>query len=299
MKKSFKVILLTSLVILFLGIGLIVSGIVSGATWTDVGSVIFSGKYSFGTGRITMLEKRDEDIAGTKLEGESNILEDINAKEVERLVINMYSGELDIKEGESEYFQVNNKENRGKCFINQEGNEVEVTFAHKGNGKGAKGTFWIPKDLSLKEIEIRIDAGKIDAKVLKAASVEVELAAGQLLINDIVATDVEVTVDAGEFKSKGKIAAEKVDINVAAGNLKVDLLEANSSILKVDVGNIEAKLAGNIKDYRIEAECDLGRLVIDKEKVGFGHSYNKGESDAAKTVEIECNVGSAEIDFEK
>lgn len=300
MNKGFRVILIAGATALLVGVLLIVAGIVSGAKWTDVRDVVFSGKYSFGsTNKWGWGLSANDVLDGDKLNGKSNVLKDIDAKSIEKLTISMAAGELNIQAGESEYFQVDNQENRGDCYIEHDGNELTVTIRGKHkNSVGARTTFWIPKGLKVDDLEISTDAGKVQSEALSATNIKLSVGAGQIKTEAIDATNLAVEVDAGEFKSNGKITTEEATLKVAAGNLKVDLLEAKNADAKVDVGHINIKFVGDESDYNIDADCDVGEVRINGGSYHMGKEYQSHDSTTGKTIEVECNVGQATIDFE-
>lgn len=298
MKKGFKGILISGAIALLVGICLIVAGVAAGASWSDVGNVIFSGKYSFGPDWSWGVNGK-EVIEGYKLKGESNVLKDIDAKSIEKLTISMAAGELNIKEVNSEYFQVVNKEGRGNCYIEHDGNELKVTIRGKhGNNFGAQTTFWIPKGLEVNELEIDTDVGKVQTESLRAQELTMSVGAGQIVTEAISATNLDIKVDAGEFKGNSKITAEQATLKVNAGNLKVDLLEAKDADVNVDVGHVNVKFVGSIKDYNMDAEVDIGEIRIDGASYHMGKQYQSQDSSKDKTIEVDCNVGQASIDFE-
>ena len=296
MKRGFKGILIAGAIALLVGLGLVAAGIAAGASWTDVGNVFFSGKYSIGPdwnwGQTEINESN-------RLEGESNVLKDIDAKSIEKLTISMAAGELDIKEVNSEYFQVVNKESRGNCYIEHNGNELKVTIRGKrGNSFGAQATFWIPKGLKVNELEIRTDAGKVQTESLDAQKLTMSVGAGQIVSEAINATNLDIQVDAGEFKGTDKITAKQATLKVDAGNLKAALLEAKDADINVDVGHINVKFVGAPKDYNIDADVDVGEIRIGGDSYHMGKKYESKDSNMDKTIEVDCSVGQATIDFE-
>jgi hypothetical protein len=295
MNRPFKGVLLASVIVLVLGLGLIISGVAAGATWLDVGSVIFSNKYSytgdvFGVNRVA--------FKGNKLIGESNILKDIDASKVEKLTLYISAGDVKIKESSGQYFQIDNAENRGDCFVEYNDNELTITIHGKYMGKGAKSTFWIPDNLLIDVVDIYADAGKVEADNLAAIDLAVEVAAGQLKTKNISATNLDIEIDAGEFKSEGKITSERASIRVAAGDIEVNLIESHETKLDVDVGSLQVEFVGKASDYNIYADNDIGELVIDGRKQKLSAEYNSQNTSGNAIIEVECNVGKAVVDFE-
>ena len=298
MKRGFKGILIAGAIALLVGLGMIVAGIAAGASWSDVGNVIFSGKYSIGPNKGWGISY-NKDVAGSKLDGESNILDEIDASSIKQLTISMAAGDLDIKEGSSQYFQVVNNESRGECYIEHDGDELEITIKGRhGNSVGAKATVWIPKGLEIDDLEIRTGAGKVETENLSADKLKLSVGAGQIVAKDINANDLDIEVDAGEFKGNGKIVADVADLKVAAGSLKVSLLESKSADVKVDIGHIGVKFAGAESDYNIDADCDIGEIRIGGKSYHMGKNHHSLNSNSDNTIEIECNIGQATIDFE-
>lgn len=298
MKKPFKGLLIASLVVLILGVGFIAVGMASGATWQDVGITIFSGKYSFGPGDWG-IGVSEIDGEGEEISGESTVLKQVDVNKLSRLNIRMEAGELDIKEAKNGYFQINNKEKRGTCFVDYEENELTISFKSKGHGKGAKATLWIPQGVSLEDLEVNVGAGKVEVENLSGENVSVDVGAGQFVVEDVKATALTIDVDAGEFKNKRKITAGTARLHVNAGNLEVNLLDAKDANLDVDMGHIDVKFSGAAIDYDIDAEVSVGEINIDGDKFYLGKEYESKNSAASKSIDVECNVGQATLDFEK
>ena len=299
MNKGFRNVLIASAVVLLVGFGLIVAGVVAGASWRDVGDVILSDKYSFGNGVHWGVGYATE-AKGNKLDSEENILKEVDAKSIEKLTINMEAGNLEIKEGKSAYFQMVNKKNRGDCYVDYNGNELTITIRGKNNNsRGARATFWIPKGLEIANIEVKVDAGRVTTEDINATDLTITVGAGQVKANAITAKNLSIEVDAGEFKNTGNIVADEANLRVAAGQLKVDMLEAKHVGASVDVGNMNIKFAGAEEDYDIDAECDLGELKIGDKSYHIGKEYQSRVSNTDKTIKVECSVGKATIGFEK
>jgi len=295
MNRPFKGILLASVIVLVLGLGLIISGVAAGATWLDVRSVIFSNKYSY-TGNVFGVNRVS--IKGNKLIDESNILKDIDASKVEKLTLYIAAGDVKIKESSGQHFQVDNKENSGDCFVEYNDNELTITFQGRYVGRGARSTFWIPENLLINVIEIYTDAGKVEADNLAAIDLVAEVDAGQLKTKNISATNLDIKIDAGEFKSEGKITSERASIRVAAGDIEVNMIESQETKLDVDVGSLQVEFVGKASDYNIDANNDIGELVIDGRKQKLSTEYKSQNTSGNAIIDVECNVGKAVIDFE-
>ena len=316
MNKFVRGTLITGLIVLVLGIGLVIAGFAAGATWQNVGEVIFSGRFSFNSRSFGVVS----DIGtgpGEEMSDESIILEQVDVKKLEKVTIHMGAGDLDVEEGKSGYFQINNKVNRGHCFVDYADDELTITFKGKNYGRGAKATVWIPKGIDIEDIELRVDAGKVttaDIKgknitatvgagqlvtgVIEATNLTMEVDAGQIKIDDVKTTNLSVDVDAGEFRNDGKIVADTASLHVSAGNLNVDLLEAKDADIDVDMGHINVKFTGKADDYDIEADCDLGEIKIDGKSYHMGKEYESKNSTAKKSINVDCNVGQATVNFE-
>jgi len=298
MNKGFKGILISGAIALLVGIALVVAGIAAGASWSDVGNTLFSGKYSIGPDGNWGAGVA-EVIDGDKLVGESRVLKDIDANSIENLTIKMAAGRLDIKEGKSKYFQVVNREKSGDCYIEQEGNDLTIIVRGKhGNNMGARTTFWIPQGLEVANLAIHTDAGQVQTENLNAQELKMSVGAGQIKTEAINANQVDIEVDAGEFKGNGKITANQATLKVNAGSLKVALLESKDADVNVDVGHIKINFAGAQRDYNIDAVVDVGEIKIGNEHYHLGRGYKSQDSSVDKTIEVDCSVGQATIDFE-
>ncbi len=173
-------------------------------------------------------------------------------------------------------------------------------------------TIYLPEDFEMNNLNIDLDMGNLDLGSLKVKELSAELDMGNLNANDLTANVVDLDLDMGDFKAL-TLTADTVDIELDMGNLdvttvnardftadtdmgdlKIGLLNGAQSIdLDTDMGSIELTVDGFLADYAVDAQNDLGTLLIGGQKYS-----EKFHSCGARSITLSNSMGKMTLNFQ-
>lgn len=274
MKKVIKGMLISSGAFLVVGLALLLSGFLLGATWSQVGNALTSGRYSFGN-RWSWYnhDDYDEDDSRTISSGQYDL------KDIKKLSVNMAAGDLKIKTGNTNKFEVENDQSRGRLLLDESGDSLDITFKGRNWRNGGKATLWVPKDFEFEAVDLYMGAGNMTIDTLHAKNLEVEVAAGNLECN-------------------GKIYADKSQWEIRAGHIKTKWLDSNQTNLVCSAGELKVGFAGSASNYNLEGECTAGEVKYNGDKFLWDSSIEKTNNNAKRSIDVDCTAGKINIDFE-
>lgn len=240
-----------------------------------------------GIGNLFMVFSNDEIIKMHNL----NIDHDYA---INNLEIDVAGTSLVIEEGETFKIETNNKyidikQNKDNLIIKEKNHNW-----FRNNGK-SKLVIYMPNNFELNKLDIDAGAGKVEISSLITNEIDFDLGAGQVIIDNLIARrKASIEGGAGEvIIKKGIINNLEFDMGVGHADITADL--TGNSDIEAGVGELDIKLLGNKKDYRIRVEKGLGNINIDGENLKNNQTYGEG----ARNVLIEGGVGSISVKFEK
>lgn len=135
----------------------------------------------------------------------------------------------------------------------------------------------IPKDYQFENVEIELDAGRVEADTLYTDLLDIRLSAGECEIDDMVVGDVKSNIAMGRLELSGIVSR---DINVDCG-----------------AGQVDIELDDEVDNYNYDVKCQAGIISI-----GGAQYKGVGASDhvdhgAGKNIYLDCGAGQIEIDF--
>lgn len=270
----------------------------------------------------------DDTKAVVKGQGTGLTAGTIRGLELETGACKMYIRETDSDEvsldisGECEnHYQYRIKDGKTLLLVHKDMRYGENM--HTWNSRHTKGNteiyLYLPKAVTLDEIEIDFGAGKLDADYLRAREIEINAGAGKCNFAGLEASEsVDISMGAGKITADALIAKE-AKLDMAAGELKIDKVqishdtEINMSMgsanlqgvlagevdVECSMGNLTLILEGAEEDYNYEIECGMGNVRIgDKsynDLIDDYESYNGGGS----KIDISCAMGTVDVNFTK
>lgn len=203
-------------------------------------------------------------------------------------------GAADFKIVESEIFLV--ESNLKRLEVEVKGNTLTVRdkTRNKADYSNAQLTIYVPKDITLADIDITTGAGKFTAGSLSASSLSLELGAGQAVIDNLTVNNhANIEGGAGEISILGgSIKNLDLEMGVGALNLKASLLGENE--LDLGVGEVNITLLGGRNSYTFELNKAIGDLRFDGESLSSSRVIGNG----ASIVEVNGGIGRIDISFE-
>lgn len=178
---------------------------------------------------------------------------------------------------------------------------------------------YLPKNAVLNDISIDFGAGKLSAGYLRAKEIEINAGAGKCTFEGLEASEeIELSMGAGKITT-GVLIAKEAKLDIAAGDLDVDdakvsrYTEATVSMgsaklkgtftgeLKADcsMGNLKFILDGAEDDYNYDIECGMGTVKIGDKSYSDLADDREIDNGGRSTVEINCAMGTVDVDFTK
>lgn len=302
MKKFTKGMLITAGIFGVLGIGLSASGAAMGATMDSVellrdfrdrvnAELTETGYYDDDYDDYDDYD--DDEIHDRAVTKSSNTVQGITEGGVRSYALNNVT-KLDVELSwdafvmeswdKNEFGVEIEGDEKEEVSVLQQGQEVKLASKKPGekHEEPRTVTFYYPENTSFREVDIEIGAGTAE------------------LMDAITADDFSFTVGAGSGNSYDRINAGEISLEVGLGVLDLDIVEAWEIDGECGMGSLDATFAGREDDYFIRTEGGLNSMTIGGNELGGvtgNHSFgNKG---AAHTVELECGMGSINIDFEE
>ncbi len=128
-----------------------------------------------------------------------------------------------------------------------------------------------------------------------AGSIRILLATGQISVENVRTEEFNAVLNCGEIVLKD-VEVETADLVCNVGRIRADGDFTERLAAHTDVGVMELELDGKEKDYWVDAECEVGRLVYDGRLPG-GFSLTKLKDRKGAVLSLQVEVGSLEVDF--
>lgn len=139
-------------------------------------------------------------------------------------------------------------------------------------------TLYVPADFYFEEVKLCLGAGVVVGSCpWEAGKLELELAAGEIELSNVEAASLNVEVGAGALTYDGSIFK---DADIECG-----------------MGDVTIKLDDSQTDYNFDVEVAAGDVTIGSESFGGIAGERNINNNASKKIDVECAMGSVEIDF--
>lgn len=302
MKKFTKGMLITAGIFGVLGIGLSASGAAMGATMDSVellrdfrdrvnAELTETGYYDDDYDDYDDYD--DDEIHDRAVTKSSNTVQGITEGGVRSYTLNDVT-KLDVELSwdafvmeswdKNEFGVEIEGDEKEEVSVLQQGQEVKLASKKPGekHEEPRTVTFYYPENTSFREVDIEIGAGTAE------------------LMDAITADDFSFTVGAGSGSSYDRINAGEISLEVGVGVLDLDIVEAWEIDGECGMGSLDATFAGREDDYFIRTEGGLNSMTIGSNELeGVSGNHSFGNKGAAHKVELECGMGSINIDFEE
>ena len=201
-----------------------------------------------------------------------------NRSEVKNLDIRFGAGTFEIQESEDDSIYLEMEHAIPFEYgIDEEGTLYVKPTSDKVIGGAGTITLWLPKNMVLGEVDLELGAGEMKANSLEMKELEVAVAAGQITLN--------------------KIKCDDAKLQVGAGEITIDRCELKDLSLELAMGDARLKLAGKEEDYDYDINCGAGEVKVGS-MVSAGLAFDRDiDLGNDKKIEVECAMGSVEIEF--
>lgn len=302
MKKFYKGTLITALICIVFGLGMVVAGAVQGGFQLFL-NMVDNNEFAISGDVFPSWYWFDEDVEYE--EGEYYF----QTEEVEKLNLDIGASILEIKYADTDQYYIHmqqtpvgcvscNLEN-GVLFIESSVETPKISFG-TAKTKANKITLTIPENAKIKEFEMILGAGSCTGKYLSADNITIEVGAGNLELDKLEAEkSLSLLVGAGNVEANS-IEAGQLEVECGAGRCFIDgAMTVEDIDVTCDAGYVHMDIEGTENSYNYDLECSVGSIkMAGKQYSGLDFS-KEIDNDAEKTLTAECNVGCIEIDFEK
>lgn len=178
------------------------------------------------------------------------------------LDIEIGAGSLELCYADVKEIQVHQENVRGfECYVEEDTLHIESEGVFGIQSSNGEIMLVIPKDMQFREVDLEIGAGMAQMKGLIADSINIEVGAGEANIEDL------------DIKN---LSAE-----IRAGQLNLEMVDSEA-------------------DYSYDIECGIGEIQLGKNSFsGLGSAKSVTNPGASRYMDLECEIGQIQIDFQK
>ena len=330
MKKSTKIILITSACLIFGGI--LISGI-SGAVggtrqfkeladkqalnfdlpWEDTKLKLTTDGLYFVNGDEEDTEsERPFDApqeSGDFADNQSSEIltekvSDVAMSEVKNIKMELGAGEIELKKSTNGNFHVGEGDNMkivsdfsdGTLRIRTENKStVQILGFNTGSVSAGSAVIYLPEQ-AYEEISLDMGAGTCTGELPDCNKLSIRLGAGECEFDYIKAGEVELDVGAGECKI-GLLEADEINADIAMGEFEAKAQINKELDAKVGMGEINMSIIGEEADFDYDVEVGAGEVRIGSRSYSGVGSGGSQENDTGREIEVECGMGEATINF--
>ena len=147
------------------------------------------------------------------------------------------------------------------------------------NSRGHLGNVWIylPPAAALEKADLTVGVGELYVEEIQAEELDLEVGTGSAEVDRFTAGDLDVEVGVGAATLEG--------------------VTRRDADLSCDLGSLAYTDAGRMEDFNYELDCGVGELRLDGDKYSGIDVEKYIDNRADKTMQISCDVGSADIRF--
>lgn len=168
----------------------------------------------------------------------------------------------------------------GQLTTHMDGSTWKIETENHHRNKAAGYVYIVlPQGMTFEKIELESSAGNMTGDGLRANKLEANANAGDLDLTNVWAAGMDLEAKAGSVSVQGELTG-RAELTAQAGSVYLLLPEPQEA---------------NYGNY--EVENNLGSVEIGGHSVGLGHT-SKSISGATLFFEVECDVGSVNVEFE-
>lgn len=300
MNKFIRVMLISFVICLVIGGGILIAGIAVGGTWYDatvqIGGFGFDNN-NYDHGLITFSDKvYEEDYDESDLKNEIHV----DGAEIRNLELVLRNCELQMLPAEDDSISVETEDAYKKYFtMKQDGDTLKIKDIRKKAANTLKTIevcIYIPENLMFDEVDFDLGAGDVYIERIAADEIDIDGGAGSLYVKNLtVSGALDADMGAGEFEIEEAELGE-VDIDCGVGSFEIRRCSLNGDAdIDGGVGDVNIGIIGEKTDFNYELSCGIGELEV------FGDSYSslgkdkKIDNDAPYTISLECGIGSVSV----
>lgn len=314
MKKTTKIILLISCILM--GAGIILAGI--GFAIGGIPGISFTGK-----GISSASTSENYAFAKTELSDFHNISIDISSM-----------ADIRLMPSADEHFYVeyllDGVYNEPRCevaddtfYLEQTGASASLIsfgtgFYMTDAGKEPYCTLYVPEGTVFHNVTVNNDSGNFRAESIEADNTELHLNFGNLTMEDCSFEKLVIEADSGDITAANVLAdtltvsnnfgdstfenftGKKVTADIDSGDFYMEARKLDSFTGENDFGNTTLLLPDTLEEYTFDVSTDFGSITLPKNAPGFyhedfGEEIYQSDGNSTKTIQITVDSGDIEI----
>lgn len=222
------------------------------------------------------------------------------ADEIDEIEISLEAGELLIQESEDSNYKME-ADNTYNLRCYKQGSVLIIrgkAWSNEYAGiKKQRVVLYIPKDEAPDSVEIELGAGTGQILGLKTEDLMAEVGAGELKGSDIIAGNADIQVSAGAVNLRDcSFGTAEYEVGMGTIYYQGELKEDVS--ISCDMGNVELDVQGSEADFDYQVECAMGSITIGGRQFAAVAGEKRIDNSAAKTMDVDCDLGGIVIEFE-
>lgn len=273
MKKFTKICLIIAAVMGAFGLSLVIAGAVLGITSDDLEKAKLS--WDLDRNRIVATREDVKDVKET-------------FDHVEKLDVEVQAGDITIEEADVKKVTVTGTKvyESFRCWM--DGNTLKVEDKNKKyvriaafstRESDAQILVQIPRGANLKDMDLEISAGALQANGFRTEKLDLNCGAGSAYLEGDVSGESDLECGMGELIFTGSLGG-KSSIDCGMG----------SAVLTLD---------NKQSDFNYDLECGMGEINVGDNSIGGIGGDQKIDMGADKEMNINCGMGSVDVIFEQ
>lgn len=298
MKLFGKICLIISIVLIGASALCLGIGVALGSSFREVRTMADAGEFNIGNWTIGNGDFYFSTGDGNQVEHNYDFL----AEEVEKFEMDITYGEIFFVDSDSEDITIHiDAPDRNSYSCELSGSTLSLedkTRGYRGNLSGTDVSIEIaiPEGTSFDELEIKTDAGALDAThTLNAKEMQIDLGAGEFVAQRVYAEDnLKVDVGAGNVEIYD-FTTDDLKIDCGVGNAELTGFVEKEAKADCGVGNITLVVFGEEKDYNYEIDCGVGEVNINGSSYSSLSNKRHIDNGADKDIYLDCSVGQIQL----
>ncbi len=230
----------------------------------------------------------------------------VEFSKVKNIEMELGAGEIELKKSSNGTLHVAEGENmsivsdfsNGTLRIRTENkNQVQILGFNAGTVSAGSAVIYLP-DQAYEEITLDMGAGTCEGEIPECGKLSIRLGAGECDFDYIKAGEVELQIGAGECKI-GLLEAQELNADVAMGEFEAKAMVGKEIDAKVGMGEIRMDIVGEETDFDYDVDVGAGEVRIGSRSYSGVGSGGSQENGSEREIDVECGMGEAIIRFVK
>lgn len=159
-------------------------------------------------------------------------------------------------------------------------------------------TLYLPAGAQVREIDLQLGAGVLTAGPVRTEKLTMQTGMGEISLNGLTAEEVTLETGLGWMEiSDGEVTDLVIDTGV--GGLRYQGRILGDVEAACAMGSIEMDIAGDKDDFNYTTECVAGSIILGEDGDMYCIGMHELDYGADKEMVLECAMGAIEIRFDE